>query len=77
MPNAKIIDEKTVNAHIEFLTDSAVLSRSRKINPRNSYCAEFLEKVKVVIEKSTSDVDKPKDADYNAKSKKAEYERYE
>lgn len=66
------IDENSVNAHIEFLTDSAVLSRSKKISPRKSYCSEFLEKVKVVI-----DVDKSKDVDYNKKSKKAEYERYE
>lgn len=72
MANKKNIDEKSVNEYIQFLTDSAVLSRANKINPRKSYCSEFLEKVKIAI-----DVDKGKDVDYTGKSKKIEYERYE
>lgn len=72
MVNYKIIDEKSVNDHIIFLTDTANLLRSKKINPRKSYCSDFLEKVKIVI-----DVDKAKDDEYTTKSKKVEYERYE
>lgn len=72
MVNNKNIDERSVNEHIQFLTDTAVLTRSKKINPRKSYCSEFLEKVKIAI-----DIDKTKEVDYTTKSKKVEYERYE
>lgn len=72
MPKAKTITEKSVNDYIKFLTDTAVLSRAKKINPRQSYCSDFLEKVKVVME-----VDKNKEEQYTVKFTKAEYERYE
>ncbi len=72
MSKSRIIDEKSVNDYIKFLTDTAVLSRAEKINPRQSYCSDFLEKVKVVME-----VDKNKEEQYTAKFTKAEYERYE
>jgi hypothetical protein len=70
--NQKSLDERAVNEHIEFLTDTAILTRNNKISPRKSFRSEFLEKVKLII-----DIDRTKKIDHNKSSTNAEYERFE
>lgn len=72
MVNPKNIDEKSINEYIQFLADTALMSRTKNIIPRNSFRSEFLEKVKTVIT-----VDNSKSDQYTDKPKKIEYERYE
>jgi hypothetical protein len=71
MGHHKNIDENSINKHIQFLTDTASLSRAKKINPRHSFRSEFLEKVKALIE-----LDRVNEEQYTTNPRKVEYERY-